>query len=155
MSNNILKEKLKNIIKLANECLTELGEEIQSSDSQIEAEKVEGKDLPLKITNKIGDCEESNDIQNKILDKRDRGGRVLLCLYISYKYFNNAWLTTGDIEKITSELGVKIEISNVNKSIKSLRSYIENGSVRKKGQPTPFRLNRNGIKRFEEIIHAK
>jgi len=27
--------------------------------------------------------------------------------------------------------------------------------VRKKGQPTPYRLNRKGMKRFEEIIYGK
>jgi hypothetical protein len=159
MTNNILKEKLEGIIKLVNECLVELGADATPKTTTAKPAQTStngsDKDLPLKITNKISDCDEADLIQTRILDKRDREGRVLLCLYISHKYFGNTWLTTGDIEKITSELGVKIDISNVTKAVKSLRLYIESGSVRKKGQPTPLRLNRKGIKRFEEIIHVK
>ncbi len=155
MANNTLKEKLETIIKLAQECLAENGEKVESIKSEVK--HVVGTDMgiTLKIINKIGDCDESDDIQSNVLDKRDREGRVLLCMYVSYKYFDNAWLTTGDIEKITSDLGVKIDISNVTKALKALRLYTEHSSVPKKGQSTPYRLNRKGIKRFEEIIHGK
>lgn len=157
MANQTLKEKLETIISLAHECLGELGETSNATPVKEAAKDTKETDagITLKIVNKIGDCDEADDIQTKVLDKRDRSGRVLLCLYISQKYFGNAWLTTGDIEKITSELGVKVEISNVTKSLKSLRSYIESGSVRRKGQSTPYRLNRKGRKHFEEIIHGK
>lgn len=112
--------------------------------------------LILSIVNKIGDCKESEKIQINILDKTSMGGKILLCFYISYKYFKNSWLTTGDIEKITSALGTKIAISNVSNKIKSeLRKYLESETVRKKGQSTPYRLNRKGVKRFEETINEK
>lgn len=113
-------------------------------------------DLVLDVINKIGEYEEGEEIQNKILDKTDMEGKILLCFYISYKYFKNTWLTTGDIEKITSGLGAKTTAGNVsNKITAGLRKYLESGAVRKKGQPTPYRLNRKGVKRFEEIIHAE
>src|SRR3989338_7982202 len=109
----------------------------------------------LAVVNKIGDCGESEEIQNKVLDKADMEGKILLCFYISHKYFKNAWLTTGEIEKITSGLGTKITAGNVsNKITGGLRKYLESGAVRKQGQPTPYRLNRKGIKRFDGIIHV-
>ncbi len=112
-------------------------------------------DLILSIVNKIGECDESEEIQNKVLDQRNSGGKILLCFYISHKHFKNAWLTTGDIERITSGLGTKIAVGNVSNKIKEeTRKYLESGSTRKKGQPTPYRLNRKGVKHFEEIIHA-
>lgn len=125
------------------------------------AEKTTGEkttganDLVLSIVNKIGDCEESEVIQQKVLDKKSMEAKILLCFYISYKYFNNAWLTTGDIEKITSDLGIKIDVRNVTNKMKKIKKYLESGTTRRKGQPTPYRLNRQGIKRFEEIIHAE
>ena len=112
--------------------------------------------LILAMVNKIGDCSEGEEIQNKVLDKTDMEGKILLCFYISHKYFKNAWLTTGEIEKITSGLGTKITAGNAsNKITGGLRKYLESGSVRKQGQPTRYRLNRKGVRRFEEIIYSK
>lgn len=111
--------------------------------------------LILAIVNKIGDCDESEEVQIKVLDKASMEGKILLCFYISCKYFKNAWLNTGDIEKITSDLGVKIDVRNATNKIKELRRYLESGKSRKKGQPTPYRLNRKGKKRFEDIIYDK
>lgn len=112
--------------------------------------------LILAIANKISECDESEEIQSKVLDKASMEGKILLCFYISYKYFKNTWLTTGNIEKITSGLGNKIAVGNVSNKIKGeLRQYLESGAVRKQGQPTPYRLNRKGVKRFEEIIYEK
>ncbi len=112
--------------------------------------------LILSIVNKIGECNESEEIQSRVFDKTSMEGKILLCFYISYKYFKNTWLTTSNIEKITSALGTKITAGNVSNKIKDeLRKYLESGAVRKKGQPTPYRLNRKGVKRFEEIIHPQ
>lgn len=119
-------------------------------------EKQNAGDLILAIVNKVGDCGESEKIQNKILDQKDMEAKILLCFYISYKYFKNEWLTTGDIEKITSGLGTKIAVGNVSNKIKSnLRQYLESGSVRRKGSPTPYRLNRKGAKYFESLLNPK
>ncbi len=124
----------------------------KSAPLQIGEKKATGKDLIIKIINKIGECEESELIESKILDKRNMEGKILLSFYVSCKYFKNAWLNTGDIERITSKMGIKIDVRNVTNKIKELRTYLESGSTRKKGQPTPYRLNRRGKKRFEEIL---
>lgn len=155
MTREILKQKLENIQTLVEDCLRELQGE-KREPKRISSDKTEEsvlEDIALKIANKAKDCEESDRIQTRILDKRDMEGRILLCFYISFKYFENHWLTTGSIEKITSELGVKIDLRNVSSNLKSIRQYLESGAVRKKGQPTPYRINRKGVKRFEEIIN--
>ena len=131
--------------------------EINKQSIRKNYEKIEttnSDDLILLIVNKVGDCEESEEMQTKILDQRSAEGKILLCFYISYKYFKNIWLNTGNIEEITSNLGVKIDVRNVTNKISELRRYLESGSIRKKGQPTPYRLNRKGFKRFNEILHG-
>lgn len=121
----------------------------------LEGEPEEGfENLALAIANKTTDCGESAAIQAKVLDGRNVDAKILMCFYISHKYFSNAWLTSGDIQRITSELGVKIATANASNAMKKLRTYLETGKVRKKGSPTPCRLNRSGVNRFEEILNG-
>lgn len=117
--------------------------------------KLVEKSLVLNIVNKVGDCGESEQIKNNVLDARSQEAKLLLCLYMSYKYFFNQWLNSGDMEEITSELGIKIDTRNITNKLKEIRQYLESGSTRKKGQPTPYRLNRKGVNRFEEILKNK
>lgn len=130
-------------------------ESTNKKDLSGETDAANSSKLILSVINKIGDCEESEKIQSKVLDQKKMEAKILLCFFISYKYFKNTWLTTGDIEKITSGLGTKIAVGNVSNKIKGeLRQYLESGAVRKRGQPTPYRLNRKGSKRFEEILQS-
>lgn len=115
---------------------------------------VEVDDMNLAIANSITNCKEAELIQAKVLDTRNLEAKILLCFFISHKYFSNAWLTSGNIERITSELGVKVGSANASTKLKSLRAFLESGKVRKNGLPTPYRLNRSGQKRFEEILHG-
>lgn len=150
--------KIERIKMLTEECLKELGSSPEKSRLATPAVDVKDEpiaDLTLQIVNKIGDCDETEAIHKEVLDKRGAEGRILLPFYVSHKYFGNEWLTSGDIEKITSDLGVKINTTNVSNYLTTFRKYLESGSTRKKGQPTPYRLNRNGAKRFEVIINAK
>lgn len=158
MGRGSLKEKLEAIRSLVDECLDGLGtstkKRAQSSLGAGGGQALE-TDLFLKIANKAGDCEERQEIQKYVMDKRGAEGKVLLSFYISYKYFSNAWLTSGDIERITSQLGIKIDKRNVSNYLVTFRPCLESGAARKRGGPTPYRLNRRGVQRFEEIIHAK
>lgn len=160
MSQEILRKKLESIQTLVGECLEELGQPMGHSPGNPKAAPAAPsatKDMVLQIANKVSDCDETEKINKEILDKSKPGPeeKILLCLYIAFKYFGNGWLTTGQIEKITSELGVKIDHGNASNKMKELRKFVESGSARAPGQPTPYRLNRNGIKRFEEIINPK
>lgn len=114
------------------------------------------QDLIMDVVNKIKNCGESNKIETQVLDKNNQEGRILLPYYISCKYFSKQPLTSGDIEKITGELGVRIKYSNVTKKIKkSLLGYLYSDTPRKKGKPTLYKLNRKGVKHFEEILGAE
>lgn len=158
MSQRTLKEKLEAVKNLVDECLVELGTSAKKSarvGSDIDHKERPAKDISLQIVNKIGECDESDAIQKHVLDKRSAEGKILLCFYISHKYFENEWLETGHIEKITAELGIKIDRRNATNYLIEFRKYLESGAARKKGQPTPYRLNRKGVKRFEEIINEK
>jgi hypothetical protein len=123
----------------------------QSLNSK-QSQKVESTPA-LLVANKVGDCDERESIQSRVLDKRNMEAKVLLCFYISYKYFSNVWLTSGDVEKVTSDLGVKIDKKNVSNKLRETRRYLESKTTIRKGQPTPYRLNRQGVKRFEEILN--
>ncbi len=107
------------------------------------------------IVNRIGDCDESEEIQRRVLDQRSVEARILLCFFIPYKYFDKVWLASGDIEKITSELGIKIDTRNVTNKIKKLRQYLESRSTRRRGRPTPYRLNRKGFNHFQKILQSQ
>lgn len=158
MSQKVLKEKLEMVSALVNECLQEIGSIHKQTLQKVTPAKTGEEPKPkltLQIVNKVGDCDEVDAIQKQVLDARGAEARVLLPFYISHKYFKNEWLTSGEIATITSDLGVKIDIKNVSNYLITYRKYLESGATRKKGQPTPYRLNRYGVRRFEEIIHAK
>ncbi len=155
MSQKTLEEKLQTIVTLAGECLSELGTVHKRVPIAKVAETKSPTDIALQIVNKVGDCDESDAIQKQVLDKRDAEGKVLLSFFIANKYFGNAWLNSADIEKITSALGIKIDKRNGANYLKTLRKYLESAATPQRGQPTPYRLNRAGAKRFEEILHEK
>ena len=158
MKTTLLVKKLKEVRAIIDECLQSVdgGTTPQAEQKKKKARETKTEanqdDLVLQIVNKTGDCDESENIQTNVLDSKKMEAKILLCFYISHKYFGNTWLNSGHIEKITSDLGIKIDKRNVTNKLKSLRQYLENGSTRQKGQPTPYRLNRKGVKRFEDII---
>lgn len=155
MKKEELHEKLQTIKRLVDECLGEIEISSSKNTNATISQKQSTTDDILHIVNKINDCEESDAIQKNVLDKRGIDARILMCFYVSHKYFDNKWLTTSDIEKITAELGVKVDKRNATNSLIGLRQYLEGGSVRKRGQPTPYRLNRKGVKKFETIIYEE
>lgn len=158
MDNQTLFTKLNQIKSLSEECLAVLSNSptpkrklsLAKENKKDEA----GNDYILSIANKIKNCDESDQIEKEILDKTFSPGRVLLSFYICYKYFPQQGLTTGDIEKITSELRVKIQTPNVSKAISdSLHKYLEGNSTRIKGKPVVYKLNRKGAKYFESLLN--
>jgi len=158
MDNDKLVTKLNEIKTLVDECLVSLPK--HSPKRKITSPKSEVKknngssDYILTIVNKIKNCEESEKIEKKILDKSSIPGRILLPFYICYKYFPQQGLTTGDVAKITSELRVGIKTPNVSKAITdSLQKYLEGNSTRTKGKAVVYKLNRKGAKCFESLLN--
>jgi len=158
MDNQTLFTKLNEIKRLAEEGLAELS--VTGATKHQKVVKNETKrgeavaDPILLIVNKIKNCEEAEKIEKEVLDKTSIHGRVLLPFYICYKYFPQQGLTTGDIEKITSELRVKIQTPNVSKAITdSLQKYLDGNSTRVKGKAVFYKLNRKGAKYFESLLN--
>lgn len=157
MDKETLSTKLNQIKGLAEECLGALSDGQISKHRSASVKETKKSDVPtdyiLAIVNKIKNCDESDQIETEILDKTSLPGRILLPFNICYKYFPQQGLTTGDIEKITSELRVKVQTPNVSKTISdSLHKYLEGNSTRVKGKPVIYKLNRKGAKYFESLL---
>lgn len=156
MNNQNLLIKLNEIKKLADECLESLGSIKTSNKKQTKKDEKKEIDITLLITNKIKDCDEFEEIEKEVLDKNSIPNRVLLPFYICYKYFPEQGLTTGNIEKITEELGVRVRTPNVSNAItNSLWKYLAGDSSRKKGKVVVYKLNRKGVNYFESILKLK
>ena len=158
MDNQTLLTKLNQIKSLSEECLAALSKSPASKIKSVPLKEKKDKDASdyiLSIVNKIKNCDEADEIEAKILDKTALAGRILLPFYICYKYFPAQGLTTGDIKKITSDLKMKVETSNVSKTISnSLQKYLQGNSTRVKGKPVVYILNRKGAKYFESLLKA-
>lgn len=152
-----LRQSLESIRSLVDQCLANLSplrHPVRRSDVSASSQ-VASVDMNLQIANKIGDCDEADAIRACVLDAKPAEGKILLPFFIASRYFENIWLTTGDVERVTAELGVKIDRRNVANYVQKLRKFLESKTTRKRGQPTPYRLNRRGIVRFEEILKPR
>lgn len=127
----------------------------QNADKQAKAadELLDGVDVSL-IANKINDCEESEALEEHVLDAADAVNKVVMCLYINDKYFDSKpALTTGDISKTLSQLGISISTSRVSLAIsRKANSYVMKDNVTKKGAIIRYWINRRGKQYFEEVL---
>lgn len=108
------------------------------------------------IVSLIKDCDEAETIETRILNQTDVLNRVLLCLWVVHRYVSQSMgLTSGDIEKITDQLGVKISTSNASKMLAGrAKSFVSGDAVRKQGTAVHYRINRRGMQAFETIIQG-
>lgn len=126
-------------------------------DEEMDEPSEQSVELSLSdIVNTIKTCQEAEAIEDNILDQSIEVNRVLLPLYIINKYMDNRFsLTTSEIAKITTDLGVRVFRQNVNRSLTGSGSgYVITDSVRKAGIPTKYRLNRRGEKYMKSVIHG-
>jgi len=160
MNNQTLILKLNQIKSLSDECLAMLSNKPAPKRKSIFVPEIKNNDgdsgYILSIVNKVKNCDEADQIETEILDKISSPGRILLPFYICFKYFPEQKLTTGDIEKITSGLKVRIQTPNVSKAIsKSLHKYLEGSSIPAIGKkPSAYSLNRKGVKYFESLLNS-
>lgn len=104
----------------------------------------------------LKDCPEAEIIQERVLDAQPLNAvhRTLMCLWAVNKYVNDQLgLTSGDIEKITDQLGIKLDISSASRTLSDrAKAFVSGDSVRRKGGAVHYRLNRRGIQEFERIL---
>jgi hypothetical protein len=126
---------------------------------KIEQKKTDtgSKDYILQIVNTIKDCDEAKAIEENIIDRNSQVDKVLLPLYIVHEHMSNeVGLQSGEISKITGDLGIRIKQPNVSKILSETASrYVMGDKVRKAGQAVKYRLNRKGLKYIKGIITGK
>jgi hypothetical protein len=114
------------------------------------------EDVPdiARIVAIIKDCDEAEVIETRVLDRKDVLNRVLLPLYVVNRHVGGTMgLTSGDIEKVTEQLGVKVNISGASTMLSGrAKSYVTGDAVRKKGGTVRYKLNRRGVQYFEEVL---
>jgi hypothetical protein len=106
------------------------------------------------IVNMIKNCDESEAIEKHILDRISIVDRTLLPLFIVHKYINNAYgLTSGDINRVTTELGIPIATPNVANTLAGSGSrYVVGDKLRKKGHAVHYKLSRRGLQYLQAVI---
>jgi hypothetical protein len=107
-----------------------------------------------EIIKLIKDCNEAESIEEQILDKAARVDRTILPLYIVHEYMDNAFgLTSGEISKITTDLGIPISQSNASMALSGIaRRYVIGDKVKTKGQAVRYKLSRKGKTYMKSIL---
>ena len=108
----------------------------------------------LKIINLVKNCDEAEAIEYEILDKTSQVDRTLLPLYIVEKYLGNkVALTSGDISKITVNLGIPISVPNVSGTLTGTASrYVMGDKTKKKGRTIRYKITKKGMAYLESVI---
>lgn len=107
-----------------------------------------------RIVGIIKECDEAERIDAKVLGQRDVLNRVLMCLWVVHRYINPMLgLTSGEVERITDQLGVRVAISHASTTLsEKARPYVTADSVRKRGAAVRYRINRRGVEAFEGVL---
>jgi hypothetical protein len=107
-----------------------------------------------EIINLVKNCDEAEAIGTQVLDRTGQVNRILLPLYIVHEYQDNAFaLSSGDINKITTDLGIPMQTPNVSGTLSGSASrYVMGDKVRKRGRATRYKLSRGGVKYFKTVL---
>lgn len=124
----------------------------RSSDQQ--KERNEGKPELNQIVTLVKNCDEAEAIESEILDRAAQVDRTLLPIYIVHEYLDNAFgLTSGEVNKITKDLGIPISQPNASRTLSGIASkYVIGDKVKVKGQPVRYKLSRRGLKYMKEVL---
>jgi hypothetical protein len=120
---------------------------------QEDAPNKHGVDL-TEIVHQIKDGDQADEIADHILDKVSLVNRVLLPLYVVHEHIGNKWgLTSGDISKITTDLGVRVSQPNASNYLSgSAKRYVIGDKVRRKGEPVRYKLSRKGLLYVKSVL---
>jgi hypothetical protein len=122
------------------------------------SERIRAQSEPdlAEIINLIRNSEDADKIETNILDRTSQVNRVLLPLYIIQEHMDNAFgLTSGDISKITADLGIPVQAPNVSNTLSGTASrYVMPDKLRKRGQVVRYKLSRRGVKYLTSVIRG-
>jgi len=107
-----------------------------------------------QVVNTVKSCDEAEAIEKRILDKTSQVDRTLLPLYVVHDYMSNKFaLTSGDINKITTQLGIPISTANASTTLSGTASrYVMADSVRRAGVPVRYKISRRGQQYLKSVI---
>lgn len=109
-----------------------------------------------QIINLTKTCDEAESIEQHILDRSSQVDRTLLPLYIVHEHLGNAFgLSSGEVTKITTDLGVPVSQPNASRTLSGTAAkYVIGDRVRRKGQPVRYRLSRRGLQYVQAVIRG-
>lgn len=107
-----------------------------------------------QIVNLAKDCDDADAIERQILDRTSQVDRTLLPLYIVHEHLKNAFgLSSGEIAKITTDLGVPISTPNASRTLSGTAAkYVMGDRVRKMGQLVRYKLSRRGVQYMKSVL---
>lgn len=107
-----------------------------------------------EIVNFVKTVDEAERIETNILDRTSQVDRTLLPLYIVHQHLGNAYgLSSGDVSKITTELGIPISTANASRTLSGTASrYVIGDQVRKRGRVVRYKLSRRGVSYMKSVI---
>jgi len=146
-------EEIKKIISLYSFQKKEILNETKKDKGKKKNAVESTEDILLKITNHIKECDEAEAIAKNILDRPGQVDRVLLPLYIADKLDQKILLTSGDIYEVLKELGIKMVIPNISKTLRNSASkYVMADKRVKRGQAGGYRITRPGIQYLSKVL---
>jgi hypothetical protein len=106
------------------------------------------------IVREVKDCDEAEQIEKNVLDKTSQVNRTLLPLYIVHDCMENKHaLTSGDVSKVTAQLGVRISTANASNTLSTTASrYVMADTMRKPGVPVRYKLSRRGQQYMKAVV---
>src|SRR5258706_9983751 len=107
-----------------------------------------------QIVTLVKNCDEAEAIESQILDRAAQVDRTLLPLYIVHEQLDNAFgLTSGEVNKITRDLGIPISQPAASRTLSGTASkYVIGDKVKLKGQPVHYKLSRRGLQYMKEVL---
>jgi len=78
-------------------------------------------------------------------------------MYIVFEHMSNDYaLTSGQISRVTNELGVPVQQPNASKTLSGAAAkYVIGDTVRKNGQAVRYKLSRRGHAYLKEVIKGR
>lgn len=125
---------------------------------KLKAEKDVSAEAELDIAGLVTYIKDSKiypEVEKNIIDKRGVLPRIMMCMHFASEFSDELYLKTGQVEAITDQLGIKIGMANAANNIKKNQKYFTAKTVRKKGQPVPYKLNRKGENTFEKYLNGE
>ena len=106
----------------------------------------------VELVHHIQDHKDFDKLDKAILSKPGQLPRILMCLYYGAEHFDDPHFTTGELEAVTNQLGVRILKGNIGKTLKQHPTYVTMDSIRKQGTVIGYKINRNGSTYFESLL---